>query len=202
VRAAASWVEDHLFVPSKHTRSARKGKAVEHLIAATCVLATSGELNALTALVDDEGVDIGFKRRDGTRVLDVQVKSRFSDEDGSKKLREEGTFVSDVREETFRPRADLFMLFVAVNGVRAKIETAWLVPSLVFDETAFRVTVNGKQLVRFQASVKEASQDKWRELRLDPQDLPATLLRCVADLEPEVPEAEDQDDDTEDIEPD
>jgi hypothetical protein len=53
-------------VPSKHTRSARKGKAVEHLIAATCVLATAGELNALTALVDDEGVDIGFKRRDGT----------------------------------------------------------------------------------------------------------------------------------------
>jgi hypothetical protein len=132
----------------------------------------------------------------------VQVKSRFSDEDGSKKLREEGTFVSDVREETFRPRADLYVLFVAVDGSRAKIQTAWLIPSLVFNEAAFRVTVNGKQLVRFQASVKEASQDKWSELRLDPQDLPAALLQCVADLEPEVPEVEDEDEDTEDIESD
>ncbi len=188
-------------MPSKHTASARKGKAVEHLIAATCVLATGGELNALTALVDDEGVDLGFKRRNGTRVLDVQVKSRFSDEDGSKKLREEGTFVSDVREETFRPRDDLFMLFVAVDGRVARIETAWLVPSSVLDETAFRVTVNGKRLVRFQASVKGGSKDKWRDFRLEPHDLPKALLNCAAELEPEVPEAVDEDD-TEEIEPD
>jgi hypothetical protein len=187
-------------MPSKHTGSARKGKAVEHLIAATCVLATAGELNALTALVDDEGVDLGFKRRDGTRVLDVQVKSRFSDEGGSKKLREEGTFVSDVREETFRPRDDLFMLFVAVDGRRAKIETAWLVPSPVLDAAAFRVTVKGKRLVRFQASVKDESQDKWREFRLEPPDLPEALLRCAADLEPVVPESDD-DDETEELEP-
>jgi hypothetical protein len=189
-------------MPSKHTASARKGKAVEHLIAATCVLASGGELNAFTALVDDEGVDLGFKRRNGTRVLDMQVKSRFSDEAGSKKLREEGTFVSDVREQTFRARDDLFMLFVAVDGQLATIETAWLVPSRVFDETAFRVTVKGKQLARFQASVKEASEDKWREFRLAPQDLPKALLDCAAELEPEVPEAMDEDDGTEEIEPD
>ena len=53
-------------VPSKNTQSARKGKATEQLIAAICMLATGGELNALTALVDDEGVDLGFKRRNGS----------------------------------------------------------------------------------------------------------------------------------------
>ena len=40
--------------PSKHVGSARKGKAVEHLIAASCILASEGELNASTSLVDDE----------------------------------------------------------------------------------------------------------------------------------------------------
>src|SRR3954469_18023015 len=99
----------------KDASSARKGKAVEQLVAATCVLATGGELNALTALVDDEGVDLGFKRRNGTRVLDVQVKARFSDEDGSKALREQGMLSSDVRQETFRPRDDLFMLYLAIS---------------------------------------------------------------------------------------
>jgi hypothetical protein len=112
---------------SKNASSARKGKAVEQLVAAICVLATAGELNALTALVDDEGVDVGFKRRNGTRTLDVQVKARFTDEDGSKALREQGAFSSDVRQETFRERGDLYMLYLAVNGARAQIEQAWLV---------------------------------------------------------------------------
>jgi hypothetical protein len=43
--------------------SGRKGKAVEHLVASSCVLMSGGELNALTALVDDEGVDIVSHRR-------------------------------------------------------------------------------------------------------------------------------------------
>ena len=46
---------------SKSASSARKGKAVEQLVAAVCVLATAGELNALTALVDDGDVDFGLQ---------------------------------------------------------------------------------------------------------------------------------------------
>src|SRR4051812_18880760 len=112
---------------AENAGSARKGKAVEHLVAAMCVLASGGEMNALTALVDDEGVDLGLKRRDGTRILDLQVKSAFEDE--RKNLREKGTFIADVRRETFRPRDDLYMLYVVVNGARADLVRAWLVPS-------------------------------------------------------------------------
>jgi hypothetical protein len=67
-------MQHHLPMASKNIGSARKGKAVEHLIAATCVLATGGELNALTALVDDEGVDLGFKRRNGMRAGQVSLR--------------------------------------------------------------------------------------------------------------------------------
>jgi hypothetical protein len=50
--------------PSKHAASARKGKAVEHLTAASCILASGGELNASTSLVDDEGVAARSKNAD------------------------------------------------------------------------------------------------------------------------------------------
>ncbi len=56
--------------------AARKGKAVEHLVAATCVLASGFQLNVSTSLVDDEGVDLVFHRRGHTATLAVQVKMR------------------------------------------------------------------------------------------------------------------------------
>lgn len=175
---------------SKHAKSARKGKAVEQLIAATSVLATGGELNALSALVDDEGVDLGFKRRNGSRVLDVQVKARFSDDDGSKSLRENNTFVADVRRETFRPREDLYMMYLAVDGPKAEIWAAWLVPSLTLEAEGFAVKPKGKELVRFQASAAVDTDDKWRPLRYSREQLPHRLMEVLVQLEPEVPQEE------------
>jgi hypothetical protein len=183
---------------SKHAKSARKGKAVEQLIGATCVLATGGELNALSALVDDEGVDLGFKRRNGTRVLDVQVKARFSDAEGSKSLREKNTFVADVRRETFRPREDLYMLYLAVDGPRAEIWATWLVPSLTLDDEGFLVKPRGKELVRFQASAAPDTDDKWRAFRYSREELPHKVMEVLVRLEPHVPQDEAPDEDLDD----
>ena len=175
----------------KDASSARKGKAVEQLVAATCVLATGGELNALTALVDDEGVDLGFKRKNGTRVLDVQVKARFSDADGSKALHEEGRFSSDVRQETFKPRDDLHMLYLAINGPKAGIEWAWLVPSTVLANEAVTVNKPTGQHLRIVASAKPDTDDKWKKYRYTREEFPQKLLEVVAGLEPEVPNDEE-----------
>lgn len=157
---------------SKNAGSGRKGKATEQLIAATCILGTGGKLNALTSLVDDEGIDITFKRRDRFRTLDIQVKARFSDDAGSKKLREEGMFTADVREETFSPRRDLCMLYVVVDAPSADVNPVWLVPSQVLNAEGFRVRPNGKPHVRFQASSKHGSKDKWRQYRMSRAALP------------------------------
>ncbi len=175
---------------SKNASSARKGKAVEQLVAATCVIATGGELNALPALVHDEGVDVGFKRKNGTRVLDVQVKARFSDDDGSKALREQGLFSSGVREESFRPRDDLFMLYRALNGAKAEIEDAWLVPSKVLEAEGVRITKQGKEHLRIAASAKRDTDDKWRRFRYTPEEFPQRLLEVISHLEPETPDEE------------
>jgi hypothetical protein len=169
---------------SKHAQASRKGKAVEQLIAAISVLATGGQLNALTALVDDEGVDLSFKPRNGTRTLDVQVKARFSDDDGSKALRERESFTSLVREQTFRPREDFYILYAAIDGPRGAVENVWLVPSLVLQADGMRVTINGQKKIKFAASAKQASKDKWRKYRLGPKEWPARLLEVVEGLEP------------------
>lgn len=161
---------------SKNASSARKGKAAEHLIAASCILATAGELNASTSLVDDEGVDIVFHRRGNPRTLAVQVKSRFSDEDGSSHLREKEQFIADVRKVTFQARDGLAMLFVAVNAAEADFGPVWLVPSHDFAHNAMS-TANGK--LRFSASAKLTSNDKWSSYRLTRSELAPALLKRI-----------------------
>jgi hypothetical protein len=163
------------------TGSARKGRATEQLIAAMCVLASGGELNALTALVDDEGVDLGLKRRNGTRTLDLQVKSGFVDE--RRNLRDRGIFIADVGRETFRPRDDLYMLYVVVDGSRAEVIRAWLVPSAILEAQGFEVATKGRRLLRFQASAKPTTDDKWRPYRLERSELVSSLVDVVRNLE-------------------
>lgn len=164
---------------AKDAQAARKGRAAEALIAATCVLASAGELNALTALVDDEGVDLGFKRRDGSRTLDVQIKARFSDDAGSAVLRDRDQFIANVGRSTFRPRPDLAMLFVAIDAAQAR----WLVPSPDFEQRGLAVAGGGRPRLRFAASAKPDSQDQWRPYRCAGTDLPAAILQAVTNLE-------------------
>ena len=52
---------------------------------------------------------------------------------------ESAAFPVCVRRETFRPRDDIFMLYVAINGGRAEIEVAWLVSSAVLAAEAIVV---------------------------------------------------------------
>ena len=54
----------------------RTGKALEYLIAASCILMSEGKLNVSTPLVDDEGVDLVFNRFDRPSTLAVQIKGR------------------------------------------------------------------------------------------------------------------------------
>lgn len=160
----------------KSNEAGGMGKAVEHLVAAFCILATRGELNVLTSLVDDEGVDLVFHRRGSTATLAVQVKARMSD---SKRVRSEG-FVAFVRSQTFVPRPNLDMLFVAVDVKLGVIMKAWLVPSE--DYAATLKEPNSRGRFRFSASMKESTSDRWRTHRLEAQELPVAVLERLDDL--------------------
>lgn len=147
---------------------------MEHLVAASCILASGGALNVSTSLVDDEGVDLVFQRRGESGTVAVQVKSRSTDTTEVQRDR----FVAEVRSQTFRPRPDLFMLFVVIDRPKAAIGKAWLVPSEQFDE---RATLTGKGRRRFAASLKPDTQDKWSGYRMEFPELPGAILRVLAD---------------------
>ena len=153
----------------KSAVAGRLGKAVEHLVAATCIISSRGVLNVSTALVDDEGVDLVFHRRGGTRTLAAQVKARMSDSSTSQR----GHFSHDARVQTFRPRDDLYMLYVAVDVVEGHLDMAWLVPSLALAQV---VKPNSRKRLRFAASMKPGSRDQWSSYRLLPSALPSKIL--------------------------
>ncbi|MER8233607.1 hypothetical protein [Streptomyces sp. NPDC094049] len=166
--------EDYL---DKSAVAARMGKAAEHLVAASSILVTGGELNVSTSLVDDEGVDLVFHRRGSSATLAVQVKARMST--GTQV--QQGRLVAFVRSQTFQPRAELDMLFVAVDVERGVIMTAWLIPSRTFGEMV--TEPNSKGRFRFSASIKPDSKDRWAPFRLTAAELPRRILARLAELE-------------------
>jgi hypothetical protein len=153
------------------------GKAAEYLVAAVCILVTRGELNVSTSLVDDEGVDLVFNRRGSSATLAVQVKARMSDG----KLVADGTVMAFVRSQTFRPRPDLDLLFVAVDITQGRIMNAWLIPSDLFAVNAGNPTSRGR--LRFSASLKPGAQDKWVSYRLSPGELAGRILERLTELD-------------------
>ncbi|OZV77517.1 hypothetical protein CA850_22830 [Micromonospora echinospora] len=161
---------------AKSADASRMGKAAEHLIAAFCILATRGVLNVSTSLVDDEGVDLVFHRRGSTATLAVQVKARMSD---SKRVQSEG-FVAFVRSQTFAPRPNLDMLFVAIDVVHGAVMKAWLIPSRDYEATLGAPNSRGRY--RFSASMKDDSKDRWRGYRLEAHELPQAVLRRLDGL--------------------
>jgi hypothetical protein len=162
---------------AKSPDASRMGKAAEYLVAASAILATRGELNVSTSMVDDDGVDLVFHRRDHVATLAVQVKARMSD--GGLKRTER--MQANVRDATFRPRADLDMLFVVVDPAEGRITLAWLVPSREFAALVPSPNVRGRRV--FNASMKSDTADRWRRWRLEPSELAPHVLARLAELD-------------------
>ena len=160
----------------KSADAGRIGAAVEHLVAASCILASDAVLNVSTSLVDDEGVDLVFHRRGRPTTLAVQVKSRGSDTS----VVQRDQFIGNVRTQTFQARPDLYMLFVVVDRPTATLGTVWFVPSVDFDRLA-RTT--GKGMRRFTASLGEGSEDQWRPYRMPFRELPNAIIFALGELD-------------------
>ena len=172
----SSLIEDEDY-RGKNPSSGRMGKAAEYLVAASCILATRGELNVSTSMVDDEGIDLIFHRRGAPATLAVQVKARMSDAVVVQKQK----VTAQVREQTFRPRENLDMLFVAIDIERGAIMTAWLVPSTAFESMVTGRTTRGR--MRFSASMKQDAADRWSPYRLTATELPKRIMARLGELE-------------------
>ena len=163
--------------PTDKQKEKRRGIASESLVASMCVLGSDGELNVATSLVDDEGVDLVFYRSAGEPTLSVQVKSHFFDAPG--KIERRGAKAL-LNPGTFRPRRDLYLLFLVVNQYEARIHTAWFVPSVEFGKSK-----TGKNR-RFQASPDPDSGSPWVDYLMDlpgAGELADRIMSALAGLE-------------------
>ena len=141
------------------------------------MLASDFALNVSTNLVDDEGVDLVFHRRDGSATLAVQIKSRSW---SANVMRSGEKLVANVRRTTFHERRDLFLLFVAVDARFADYGPVWLIPSIDF---ASALASSKRATLRFAASASPASTDRWTKYRLERSELPGRILATLEDLE-------------------
>lgn len=153
--------------------SARLGRAVEHLVAAICILTSDLTLNVSTSFVDDEGVDLVFSRRGDQKTLAVQVKSRRVT---AGTIEQRSVFRANVSASTFRPREDLYLLFVPIDVDEGTFDFAWLVPS---NALASRKQPNSQNRRVFAASVKVGTQDQWSEFRSRRGELAREILRAI-----------------------
>lgn len=158
---------------AKNEDAAIKGTAVEHLVASSCILMSDMTLNVSTSLIDDEGVDLVFHRRGDSATIAVQVKSRFT---SAATIERDQKFIANVGESTFRPRPDLFMLFVVVDSAAGTFDPVWWVPSEEFHNLT---TVNGKGRRRISASLKSGTKDKWSRFRASRQELPEAIVSAL-----------------------
>ncbi|HET9593628.1 MAG TPA: hypothetical protein VFP17_12005 [Solirubrobacterales bacterium] len=157
--------------------AARLGKAAEHLVAASCILTSGLKLNVSTSLVDDEGVDLVFHRRGKSMTLAVQVKSRSI---ATKGLSQQGRFYAQVKAATFRPRRDLYLLFVPVDVDEGTFSFVWLVPSKMFAKRP--VNKRGRRI--FSASANDGSKDQWSKYRVERAELAGEILSAIKKLGP------------------
>lgn len=156
--------------------SSRVGKAVEYLVASACLLAGRGRLNVSTSIVDDEGVDLVFHLTGGTATLALQVKARTTD---SQRVRR-GSFLAEVRRQTFSVRADFFVLFVVADPDSGDFGPVWLVPSDVFDRVALRTSTGRLRLV---TTIAPTSKSRWRPYRFEKSELTGAILAELHRLE-------------------
>ncbi len=153
----------------------RIGKALEYLIAASCILMSEGRLNVSTPLVDDEGVDLVFNRYDRPATLAVQIKGRSK----SAQVVKGGKFLADVSRRTFAPRDDLYILFVVYEEGIADYGPVWLVPSKELAKHGGKS--KGGNYLRFQPSVR-GELNQWRQYRLEKEALPGQILTVLDSL--------------------
>ena len=91
-----------------------------------------------------------------------------------------GGFVAFVRKQTFKPRRDLDMLFVVVDVQTGALMQSWLVPSIDFAALAGQPNSRGR--LRFSASLKPGSLDKWSDFRLTPEQLAPRILGRLSEM--------------------
>lgn len=148
--------------------TSQKGRVVEQLVAAACLLQSDGKLRVSIPIVDDEGVDLVMSHGETGKTLLLQVKSRFSLNNGN--------YRTQVRRVALHSGPRRFLLFVYYDTAKAALgEIMWLIPSLDFAKL-LAGQKQGRATYIFQSRFT-SERDMWRPHRIPVQELASRLIR-------------------------
>ncbi|MDC7243577.1 MAG: hypothetical protein PQJ44_06540 [Sphaerochaetaceae bacterium] len=155
--------------------SKQKGNILEHRFIELISLGSDGNLTCFAPDSDDDGIDIIINRKMDFKPIFVQVKSRFN--------LNNGLFSQDIGTSTFRADEKFWVCFIYYNPVNFEIENIWFIPSIDFHEKSVEINPeNHKQKLRFAASVKDNSKDKWSEYRVSKTELSVKVDTIIDSL--------------------
>ncbi len=150
----------------------QKGKVIEHLIAAACVLQSSGLLRISVPLVDDEGVDLVVTHKITDRTILLQIKSRFT-------LSKRKAYRAQVRRVSLRPAPNRFLLFVYYDRMQVRLgETIWLVPTPEFYKLTGNQNKNRPHYVF--CSFFTSKKDMWKPYQISTTELAKSLIQLLS----------------------
>jgi len=158
----------------KGVSSKQKGNILEKRFIELVSLGTNGQISCYTPDSDDDGIDVIINLKSHFKPLFIQVKSRF-------KTNTNGMYSQDIGTNTFKENANFYICFFLYNAEDYEIEKIWLVPSIEFKNKAIELNPEKyAQKLRFAASPKDTSRDRWREYRIEKKELGTRLLEILS----------------------
>ena len=155
--------------------SKQKGNILEFRLIELIYLGASGRLSCFIPDSDDDGIDAIVNLKGSFTPIFLQVKSRYNLNNGQ--------FLQDIGTNTFRVDKRFYIVFFYYNIQKYEIENIWLIPSKDFKEKSVEINPKDyKQKLRFTASPKEGSNDKWSEYKVKKSELAKRIESLIKDL--------------------
>jgi hypothetical protein len=148
--------------------STQRGSIAEAIVAAQLMLVSNGRLSPFKPIADDDGTDLLLMDKADGRVLVVQVKARFADQE-----RPPPTVQFDTRIATFKEAAPNYLLAILIDPLNGALWRAWLIPS--GDLRAISASKGGKLVITPNPALH--SQDRYSDWRCE--NIKAAVLRLT-----------------------
>ena len=147
----------------------QKGDIAEARIAELITLYGNKNLACYKPLSDDEGIDLIIKEKNSSKIIFIQVKSRFGDNP------RKGVFVSTVKASSVH-KNNFAIIFCFFDTMKGDIwDYLWLVPGSEFIKNARSLNKNERLLFVSGTDPKKIS-NKWIKYLIDKRDLANKII--------------------------
>lgn len=161
-------VEDKVFKISECSTK-QKGDIAEARIAELITLYGNKNLACYKPLSDDEGIDLIVKEKNSSKIIFIQVKSRFGDNP------RKGVFVSTVKTSSVH-KNNFAIIFCFFDTMKGDVwDYLWVIPGSEFMKNARNLNKNERLLFVSGTDPKKLS-NKWNKYLIDKRDLANKII--------------------------